>query len=257
MAVYDSGNGGIYSTQYGDNYESGIIQEAKDFLRFCSDNDSNNRVEALDDLKFAGGDQWPVEIQNSRLLESRPYLTINKIDAYCRQIANQQRQQRPRMVAHGMNTESDEKIAEIVTGILRHIENQSDADAAYDNAFDFAHLVLITTAVTSAVWLIVTFLTKPEPDEILVPFYRKVRPSARMWGPIAAKVKDVVPQKDGILNLSNWAFGCLMIYMTLFGFGKIIFGETLLGVGFLAIAAISFSFIYRSLSKRGWESLGG
>ena len=138
MATYDSGNGGIYSTEYGDDYEEGVIEEAKAFLRFCSDNDSNNRVEALDDLKFAGGDQWPVEIQNSRLLESRPYLTINKIDAYCRQIANQQRQQRPRMKAHGMNNESDEKVAEVVTGILRHIENQSDADAAYDNAFDFA-----------------------------------------------------------------------------------------------------------------------
>ena len=138
MAVYDSGNGGIYSTEYGDDYESGVIEEAKEFLRFCSDNDSNNRVEALDDLKFAGGDQWPVEIQNSRLLESRPYLTINKIDAYCRQITNQQRQQRPRIKAHGMNDQSDEKVAEIITGICRHIENQSDADAAYDNAFDFA-----------------------------------------------------------------------------------------------------------------------
>jgi len=138
MAVYDSGNGGIYSGEYGDDYESGVIEEAKEFLRFCSDNDSNNRVEALDDLKFAGGDQWPVEIQNSRLLESRPYLTINKIDAYCRQITNQQRQQRPRMKAHGMNNDSDEKVAEIITGICRHIENQSDADAAYDNAFDFA-----------------------------------------------------------------------------------------------------------------------
>jgi hypothetical protein len=138
MAVYDSGNGGVYSTEYGDDYESGVIEEAKEFLRFCSDNDSNNRVEALDDLKFAGGDQWPVEIQNSRLLESRPYLTINKIDAYCRQITNQQRQQRPRMKAHGMNDQSDEKVAEIITGICRHIENQSDADSAYDNAFDFA-----------------------------------------------------------------------------------------------------------------------
>ena len=138
MVMNVASNGGVYSTEYGDDYESGVIEEAKQFLRFCSENDSNNRVEALDDLKFAGGDQWPVEIQNSRLLESRPYLTINKIDAYCRQIANQQRQQRPRMVAHGMNTESDEKVAEVITGILRHVENQSDADAAYDNAFEFA-----------------------------------------------------------------------------------------------------------------------
>jgi len=129
---------GIYDSDYEDDSEEGIIDEAKEFLRFCADNDSNNRVEALEDLKFAGGDQWPVEIQNSRLLESRPYLTINKIDAYCRQIANSQRQQRPRIKCHGMNTDSDEKMAQVITGICRHVEEQSDADAAYDNAFDFA-----------------------------------------------------------------------------------------------------------------------
>jgi hypothetical protein len=129
---------GIYDSDIEDNGEEGIINEAKEFLRFCSDNDSNNRVEALEDLKFAGGDQWPVEIQNSRLLESRPYLTINKIDAYCRQITNSQRQQRPRIKCHGVNTQSDAKMAEIITGICRHVEEQSDADAAYDNAFDFA-----------------------------------------------------------------------------------------------------------------------
>ena len=138
MAMDIASNGGIYSTEYADDDESGVIDAAKEFLRFCTDDDSNNRKEALEDLKFAGGDQWPVEIQNSRFLESRPYLTINKIDAYCRQIENQQRQQRPRMKAHGMNTESDEKVAEVVTGILRHIENQSDADSAYDNAFSYA-----------------------------------------------------------------------------------------------------------------------
>lgn len=129
---------GIYDSDIEDDSDEGIINEAKEFLRYCSDNDSNNRVEALEDLKFAGGDQWPVEIQNSRLLESRPYLTINKIDAYCRQIANSQRQQRPRIKCFGVNSQSDSKMAQIITGICRHVEEQSDADAAYDNAFDFA-----------------------------------------------------------------------------------------------------------------------
>ena len=56
------------------------IEEAKQFLRLANDADSNNRSEALEDLKFAAGDQWPVEIQNSRTLEARPCLTINKLD---------------------------------------------------------------------------------------------------------------------------------------------------------------------------------
>ena len=42
------------------------ITEAQEYLRLASDADSNNRQEALEDLKFAAGDQWPVEIQNSR-----------------------------------------------------------------------------------------------------------------------------------------------------------------------------------------------
>jgi SSS family solute:Na+ symporter len=125
-----------------------------------------------------------------------------------------------------------------------------------DNAYDFAYIVLITTGITTVVWLSVTYLTKPEPDEVLIPFYRKVRPSAAFWKPIAMKVPDVVPQKDGLFNLSNWILGCVLIYMALFGFGKLIFGELLLGCVFLLIAAISFWMIYRNLSRRGWESVG-
>ena len=121
-----------------DSQSDGRIGEAKDFLRLCNDSDSNNRAEALDDVRFAAGDQWPVDVQNSRVLEARPCLTINKVDAYIRQICNQQRQQRPRIKVHGMNNESDAKVAQILTGICRHIENQSDADDAYDHAFEYA-----------------------------------------------------------------------------------------------------------------------
>ena len=120
-----------------DSQSDGRIEEAKDFLRLCNDSDSNNRAEALDDVRFAAGDQWPVDVQNSRVLEARPCLTINKLDAYIRQICNQQRQQRPRIKVHGMNNDSDAKVAEVITGITRHIENQSDADQAYDHAFEY------------------------------------------------------------------------------------------------------------------------
>ena len=114
------------------------IADAIKFLQFANEADQMNRSEALEDLKFAAGDQWPVEIQNSRVLEARPCLTVNKVDAYCRQLSNQMRQQRPRIKVHGMNTESDARMAEIIQGICRHVEVQSDADAAYDKAGDFA-----------------------------------------------------------------------------------------------------------------------
>ena len=40
-----------------DSQSDGRIGEAKDFLRLCNDSDSNNRAEALDDVRFAAGDQ--------------------------------------------------------------------------------------------------------------------------------------------------------------------------------------------------------
>jgi hypothetical protein len=123
---------------YGDTDGDSRITEAIEFLRQAAEADTTNRQEALDDVKFAAGDQWPVEIQNSRTLEARPCLTINKVDAYVRQICNQQRQQRPRIKCQGMNNETDAKMAEIITGICRHVEVNSNADHAYDTAFDFA-----------------------------------------------------------------------------------------------------------------------
>jgi len=115
-----------------------IIDEAIDFLKLCNDADTMNRQEGLEDLKFVNGDQWPVELQNSRNLESRPVLTINKLDGYCRQVTNQQRQQRPRIKVHATNNEADVKTAEVIEGMTRHIEVNSNADNAYDTAFDHA-----------------------------------------------------------------------------------------------------------------------
>jgi Phage P22-like portal protein len=114
------------------------IQEAIEFLKLANEADTMNRQEALEDLKFGGGDQWPVELQNSRNLESRPVITVNKVDNYCRQVCNQQRQQRPRIKVHAMNSHEDMIDAQTIQGIVRHIENNSNADHAYDNAFEYA-----------------------------------------------------------------------------------------------------------------------
>jgi hypothetical protein len=120
-----------------DDYDS-RIQEAIEFLKFANDADTMNRQEALEDLKFGAGDQWPVELQNSRNLESRPVITVNKVDNYCRQVSNQQRQQRPRIKVHATNTHEDMVDAQTISGIIRHIEVNSNADHSYDNAFEYA-----------------------------------------------------------------------------------------------------------------------
>jgi Na+/proline symporter len=124
------------------------------------------------------------------------------------------------------------------------------------NPLDFAYLLLCTVGVTTAVWLSVTMLTKPEPMETLLAFYRCVRPSGALWGPVARAATDVTPQKDGMLNLIDWFSGVGMIYAFLFGTGKIILGEPLLGAIFLVAGAGFGAVIYRDLAKRSSEIIG-
>jgi SSS family solute:Na+ symporter len=119
----------------------------------------------------------------------------------------------------------------------------------------FAYLLLITVAFTTTVWITVTFLTSSEPKEKLLSFYRRVRPNARWWTPIAKEVADIAPVKDGILNLINWICGVAMIYSFLFGFGQIILGSFYLGIIFLIAGFVLGSIIFYQMNKRGWEIL--
>ncbi len=120
---------------------------------------------------------------------------------------------------------------------------------------DFAYILLFTVAITSAVWLSVTFLTKPETDEKLLSFYRRVRPNARLWKPIAKKATDILPQKDGFFNLVDWLSGVAMVYSFLYGSGQIILGDTAIGIGFLLLGLVFGGIIYFDLNRRGWETV--
>jgi SSS family solute:Na+ symporter len=123
-----------------------------------------------------------------------------------------------------------------------------------DKPKEAAWITLISVAVTTVTWIAVTFLTKPEPEEKLLSFYRKVRPSAG-WGPIAAKSPETPVTHDGLANILCWLAGCVLIYGVLFGAGKLIFKENAAGFALLAAAFAAGAFIYRSLSRRGWSSI--
>jgi SSS family solute:Na+ symporter len=124
-----------------------------------------------------------------------------------------------------------------------------------DDPRQFAWIVIITVLCSTLIWLLATYLTAPEKDTVLVAFYRRVHPSSLLWGPIARQAADIIPQRDGVSNLLDWACGCVLVYMSLFGVGKIIFGQSAAGAGFLALALIAGGVIYRDLNRRGWDSI--
>ena len=113
--------------------------------------------------------------------------------------------------------------------------------------------ILITVAVTTVTWIAATFLTAPEPTVVLLAFYRRVRPSATLWGPIATQAAEVPRQHDLAAGFLDWIAGCVMVYMALFGVGKLLFGALWLGGSLLALAAISGAFLYWHLNRQGWH----
>jgi len=113
----------------------------------------------------------------------------------------------------------------------------------------FAKSTLFTTGMTTAVWVAVTFLTKPEADEVLRSFYRKVRPHAAGWSRIAEQLPEVPRTRDLGTNLVSWILGCVMVYAALFGTGKICFGQYGEGAGLFAIAAVCALLLGRQISR--------
>lgn len=116
-----------------------IIKEALENFKLSSEHDEENRINFIDDIKFARlGIQWPEEIKNQRALENRPCLTYNKIPSFLRQVINDSRQNKPAISIHPVDSGSDVEVAEILTGLIRSIEQSSSADIAYDTAVDNA-----------------------------------------------------------------------------------------------------------------------
>ena len=108
-------------------------------------------------------------------------------------------------------------------------------------------IMLITVAISTVVWLAVTFATKPEVDAVLDSFYTRVRPGGPGWATVSRRLgfgREHIP--GGALAWTNWVAGIVAVYATLFGIGKLVFGELGAGALLLVIAAVAFAWIARS-----------
>jgi solute:Na+ symporter, SSS family len=130
-------------------------------------------------------------------------------------------------------------------------------DFTGNNAVVFAKTALITTAVTTIVWLVTTLLTRPESDERLLKFYRRVQPTIHGWKRIALLAPEIKPVRDFSANAFDWVMGCTLVYCCMFGIGELVMQAWLAGLALLVVAAIAGYLIYWSLSRRGWKTLSG
>lgn len=104
------------------------LQDAREAYDDAVAADQHNLDEAITDFRFAAGDQWPAEILSQRSgngLEARPTLTIDRTSQFVRQVTGDLRQSPPAIKARPMDNTSDPEMADVFTGLIRHIEAQS------------------------------------------------------------------------------------------------------------------------------------
>jgi hypothetical protein len=113
-----------------------IIAECKARFELCEQAEGENRVLALDDLSFIDGNQWPDDVTNTR--KNRPTPVVNHTETFINRVINNIKQQRPRIKCHPVGDGSDVEDAEVINGLVRHIEQLSTASIAYDSASSYA-----------------------------------------------------------------------------------------------------------------------
>ena len=92
-----------------------------------------NRVDMIDDQRFASGDQWPDDVKALRV--GRPMQTINRLPAFIDQIIGDARQNKVAIKVFA-GEDGDVEVSKIYSGLIRSIENRSNADFAYDTALE-------------------------------------------------------------------------------------------------------------------------
>ncbi|MBN1339374.1 MAG: Na+:solute symporter [Bacteroidales bacterium] len=101
--------------------------------------------------------------------------------------------------------------------------------------------LLTGVGVTTFSWILVTFLTKPEKEEVLKEFCRIIKPGGPGWARFEGTGKDA--GKDGKWDVPSGILamisGCIMVYSILFATGFLIYGNIIYTVIFCFFAVVS------------------
>ena len=121
------------------SYSDDKLTEIREAFQMCEEAEAQNRDMAMDDLQFGrSGLQWPEEVKRQRERDRRPCLTVNRMPTFIRQIVNDARMNKPSIKCHPVDSNADVETAKILNGLIKQIEVNSSADAAYSKAIDDA-----------------------------------------------------------------------------------------------------------------------
>lgn len=112
-----------------------IIKSFMDDFDLAFTAESRNRIDMVDDLRFAALDQWPRDVQVER--KNRPMLTLDHIGQSVRKIMGNIRQNMPTIKVDAVDGGADKDTADVLEDLTRQIEQSSNARNAYINAAKF------------------------------------------------------------------------------------------------------------------------
>ena len=121
--------------------DESLLRASREGLDAAISREGTQRADMLDDLRFCALQQWDASIRNDRENDpngARPCLTIDKINQYVTQVVNDMRQNRPSVKVRPVDDAADVDTAKIFQGLVRHIEEKSNAQVAYTTAGESA-----------------------------------------------------------------------------------------------------------------------
>jgi hypothetical protein len=101
------------------------------------------------------------------------------------------------------------------------------------------------------------YITRPVEESKLKSFYERVHPGGPGWRKISAVMPDVKSDTGYWFLFSDWVCGIILVYMFLFGIGKIILGSYFVGVIYLILGLAAGWLILKHIDKLGWETAAG
>ena len=110
------------------------LKIANERLKYCINALDRIHRDALEDLMFYDGQQWPEDQLRQRNDERRPSETINKTPSFVHQVTNDMRQNRPQLKIRPTNNVTAADQAEVISGLIRSIMQNGDAKSAIDTA---------------------------------------------------------------------------------------------------------------------------
>lgn len=117
-----------------------LLKTIRERFNQATEFESVNRQERLDDVRFARlGDQWPeyAKYDRNRPGKERPMLVVNRLLQFRDRVVNEIRQNTPSIRIRPATDGADQETAEVLMGLVHHIQDNSNASIAYDTAVEW------------------------------------------------------------------------------------------------------------------------